>query len=553
MKHIIPFIVLFFLSAFAFADDAKLSLLLEQDTVLVAHIDVAKIDTQGLVQNNKMILEMLAKANNLPSSKELTALIERSKTYLTSTLGINEAYLVANARVPFPFYAAIPKTEQLKVETFKKVLADIGQNNVAPIIVRETADFVFLVYMGGAVIPEATVNMILPKKPVPRPDLTEAFKEVQAYPIQVVVAFPDYVRKVIRDTKPVLPKPWDNVDIMAISGSFRWQAVGIDPSKPEFHQVVETKSNLAASTIYEQIEKLLSITFEELLCHAKVQDNNSISEIEIAVWKHLSELLTPELFGTFKTAILTKPQGSRLETHWDSKKFSELTGAASALLIALTKDFAGKISDQSQQQKCHNNLKQIILAFHNYHDSQGAFPPVFTVDKNGKPLHSWRVLILPYMEQMGLYESIRLNEPWDSEHNKQFHDKMPNVFRCPDSQGNPKRDTVYCFVVGKETLGKTDGKGLNFSKITDGTSNTIGVAERKTPVCWMAPADILQEDAYLGINKKAEGIGSGHQNKGTNVGVLDGSVRFLKEDTDLKTLKALLTIGGGETVPFPRK
>jgi hypothetical protein len=179
-------------------------------------------------------------------------------------------------------------------------------------------------------------------------------------------------------------------------------------------------------------------------------------------------------------------------------------------------------------------------------------PPTFSVDKNGKPLHSWRVLILPYLEHAALYDSIRLDEPWDSEFNKQFHDKMPQVFKCPVStKGNPKSDTVYSMVVGEKALGRTDGKGLEFNKITDGMSNTIGIVERATPVCWMSPEDVKFDDAIKGINKIPEGIGSEHD-KGAVFGFLDGSVRFLSQNIDLKVLEALLTIAGGESAAVPR-
>ncbi|GHT42674.1 hypothetical protein FACS189443_5910 [Planctomycetales bacterium] len=547
MKKLLLLLVVLF-PVGAFAAEPKLAQLIEQDTVLVAHIDFAKIDPQGLAQNNKVIPETIAKAAGFPSSTELTAWLESQKTYLTSTLGISEVYVVVNLRVPLPFYVAVPKTDQLKVETLKKVLESVEQTTTECFTIRETTDFVLIFWNNDTHLSELTLNALLPKKPVSRPDITEAFKEVETYPIQLVAAFPDYARKVLKETKPPLPAPFDKVDIAALVSDFRWKAVGIDPSKPELHLVVEMKSEFAAAAIYEQSKTFLDFGFEALLRYAKKPGvHYSTSTLELSLWKHLSEYSTPELLETVKTAILTKPRGTRLVTHWDSKKFSELTSAAGPLLVAITKDFAGNFSADIQRRACRNHLKQILLAFHNYHDVYGILPPTFTVDKNGKPLHSWRVLILPFIEQNAMFKSIRLDEPWDSEHNKQFHNKMPEVFRCPVCQGNEKRDTNYCVVVGKETLGRTDGKGLHFSLLSDGLSNTIGVTERKTPVCWMEPTDILQEDAYLGINKKAEGIGSGHQD-GVSVGICDGSVLFLKDSVDLKSLKAMLTIGGGEVV-----
>jgi len=84
--------------------------------------------------------------------------------------------------------------------------------------------------------------------------------------------------------------------------------------------------------------------------------------------------------------------------------------------------------EAARRMTCSSMLKQITLAFHNYHDAHHSFPPAYTVDANCKPLHSWRVLILPYLEKNDLYSKIRLYEPWDSEYNSQFHDQNEPVF-----------------------------------------------------------------------------------------------------------------------------
>ena len=96
---------------------------------------------------------------------------------------------------------------------------------------------------------------------------------------------------------------------------------------------------------------------------------------------------------------------------------------------ALTAPFA----ENAARSQCINNLKQIGLAMHNYHAMHKTFPPAYTVDKAGKPLLSWRVLILPYLEQDALYKEFHLDEPWDSEHNRALIDRMPATYRCPDA------------------------------------------------------------------------------------------------------------------------
>jgi prepilin-type processing-associated H-X9-DG protein len=207
----------------------------------------------------------------------------------------------------------------------------------------------------------------------------------------------------------------------------------------------------------------------------------------------------------------------------------------------------------SPEAQCAKNMQTLVRAIHAYHDTHDQFPPPASRGTDNKPLHSWRVLILPFIEgQAELYKAIRLNERWDSEHNKQFHDKMPKIFRCPAcTLGNPERDTIYCLAVGNDMISIPISRGITYGDVHDGTSNTILMVERKTPVCWMDPTDVLQEHAYLGINKHDKGIGSQHPG-GCNSAFCDGSTRFAKENIDLKILKAFLTRAGRETVQWPR-
>ncbi|MDR1271305.1 MAG: DUF1559 domain-containing protein, partial [Planctomycetaceae bacterium] len=198
------------------------------------------------------------------------------------------------------------------------------------------------------------------------------------------------------------------------------------------------------------------------------------------------------------------------------------------------------------------------LAIHNYHDSMMVLPPLYTVDKDGKPLHSWRVLILPFMEQTDLYQKIRLNEPWNSEYNKQFHNAVVHVYRCEE---NPLavKPGMCCysviagegFVPAKEAQTAAMQADQTLARIADGTSNTLAVVEVKQPFCWMDPtADITLEELLKGINTKNGRVGGFHVG-GINAALFDGSVRFLPNDIPKETLKALGTCKGGESVHYP--
>jgi prepilin-type processing-associated H-X9-DG protein len=185
---------------------------------------------------------------------------------------------------------------------------------------------------------------------------------------------------------------------------------------------------------------------------------------------------------------------------------------------------------------CTNNLREIILALHEYHDDYGSLPPAFTVGQNGEPLHSWRTLLLPYLQQEELYNQIRLHEPWNSQHNKRFAELPLSIFCCPTA----KSGLSYLAIT-------TDGAVFNgpnacsFQEMLDGTSNTIALIE-VSPLSksWMEPVDFDEREL-------AKKIQSPHLG-GTQAAYVDGSVRFLQATIREQTLRALLTHSGGEQV-----
>ena len=210
--------------------------------------------------------------------------------------------------------------------------------------------------------------------------------------------------------------------------------------------------------------------------------------------------------------------------------------------------------EAARRMQCANNMRQIMLAFHNYHDKYGHFPPAYTADENGKPLHSWRVLILPYIEQQGLYDQIRLDEPWDSEHNRQFHSEAPYIFQC--RSGDPRESvlvpvpsgTTYSIVYGAETaFHGSQGTSITDRKVL---SETIFLVERRIPVNWMDPSrEIPFEIARRGINVDAMGISSYHPGI-VNVAMGDGSVRAISESIDAETLRKWLMFDA-KSPPLP--
>ena len=212
-----------------------------------------------------------------------------------------------------------------------------------------------------------------------------------------------------------------------------------------------------------------------------------------------------------------------------------------ALATGLLVPAVQKVREAASRTQDANNLKQMALAMHNYHDVYKGFPPAAICDANGKPLLSWRVAILPYIEQDILYKQFKLDEPWDSDHNRKLIPQMPQIYAIPGAPPKPG-ETHYRVFVGGGAMFDLDKK-VTIAQITDGTSNTIMIVETAESVAWTKPAEIPY-DAQKPLPK----LGGFFPN-GSNVAFADGSVRFLTTTVAEATLRALITRSGGEAIP----
>jgi hypothetical protein len=199
---------------------------------------------------------------------------------------------------------------------------------------------------------------------------------------------------------------------------------------------------------------------------------------------------------------------------------------------------------------CSLNLKRIGLALHNYHDVYKCFPPAYVPDEKGKPKHSWRVLLLPFVEQQGLYAQYNFKEPFDGPANRRLAQTSVSVYQCPESAAaaTSGAGASYVMLVGPGML--SDGpKSSKLADVRDGTSNTIAVVEIPGPgPNWMEPKDVTL-DEFLAMFPRPGGPVQATNHPGVNVLLLDGSVRSLSTDTPLATIRAMATIAGGELVP----
>ncbi len=190
-----------------------------------------------------------------------------------------------------------------------------------------------------------------------------------------------------------------------------------------------------------------------------------------------------------------------------------------------------------------NNLKQLGLAMHNYESAHNHLPTPATLGKKGKKLLSWRVEILPYIEEDVLYKKFKLDEPWDSEHNLKVvkDNPMPKTFAIPGTTNEADKKTHYQVFVGNGAMFEPTGP-TKFADILDGTSITFMVATAAKAVDWTKPDDIefdpKAEIAKLLLFK--DGI--------CMMAFGDGSVRAVSDKVAEKSLKAYVTRNGGEVV-----
>ncbi len=209
------------------------------------------------------------------------------------------------------------------------------------------------------------------------------------------------------------------------------------------------------------------------------------------------------------------------------------------LLLPLQRRRGGGAADRYE---CKNHLKRIGLALHNYHDTYRSLPPAYTVDEYGRRLHSWRTLILPYMEQQKLYDSIDLTKPWDDPANAKAYQTEVYGYRCPSARIS-KTHTTYLALVG-EDFAIHPTRGREFKEITDGTSNTAIVLEEISPehaVHWMSPYDT---DGRQLVNL-SEDTETPH-GTGMYVLLVDGVARQFNWKTPLTDRQAMVTVDGGE-------
>lgn len=303
---------------------------------------------------------------------------------------------------------------------------------------------------------------------------------------------------------------------------------------PETLQLVLVSPNEAtASRTLGSITELLDFAEQNLVASAKSEFPQQTKTGQAA------HAYIDRVARTVRAALTPELMGSRIVLEVEDVRNAGTVGTLTALLLPAV----SSARQAARRQQSMNNLKQLMLAFLNFESAYQTFPAAAGLDDQDQPMLSWRVAILPFIEEVELFQKFRLDEPWDSEHNLALLSEMPDVFKHP-SKATEAGHTVYQVAVGEATLMRLK-EPTRMGQVTDGLSNTIMIVEvpAEDAVPWTAPRDF-----EVDLDNPVERLFGDAET--TQVGIADGSVRVLSKAIDLELLRALFTRAGGEVVDF---
>lgn len=484
---------------------------LQDSTFLVVRVDATRL---ALPDDTKLqeTLAPAARASYTDSRQELA----------------NGLHLLKKLSGGQPVYLAVAvphSREMVPIHCFRRAAAAGDTATVKSFLLRRFRTK--LQVRGDYLVATNVGKSALAKSPPPKASLDAfqaAFAAVEDYPLQLMVVPPEHVWRTVEELSPQLPPQLGGGSSKVLTEGVQWIAVGVDPSQLKIEMLIQSDNNEAATRFAAHLPKLLGSV-------------DKAAGVQLAI---------PEKFTQFVSQQLKpKAEGSQVAIRING---SEKTSVNLTMLTSL----AELLDEELHRYTNLDKFRNIVLGMHNYHDVYRAMPPNDKHrDKEGKPRLSWRVHILPFVEQSELYQQFRLNEPWDSPHNKQLIDKMPDIFARrtldPTHSSLKPGHTTFLAPAGEKTI-FGGNKPVRFRDMLDGTSNTIALVEVKPEkaVPWTAPQDYQfdPKDPLAGVR-----VG---KDKRWLSAFADGSVRQAKSSIDAKTLLNLFQMSDGNVIDYDK-
>jgi hypothetical protein len=487
--------------ALAADNDEGLGALMDETAVALARIDVTA-DEPGATFASLAFGSLPAQSANLPDvfRKLLTAAGVR---HVVLILQVDVRLPTNNQQFGMDAVCVIPFEKAEAAETFAKLPGLPTEREGRRVATRGRYCLI-----GTA----GLVESALAGHP-PREGIDAALAASGEAPLAVVIAPSADQRHVLASLLPTLPAEHGGDILRAWSQQAEWTTIAFVPEK-SFKLIVRAKSPQSAIGLAGSLDAFLSGTV------GKIRAING----------------RPVQLGTVLAATEQRVENDEIVLNVDLAKlppgeniFRQVTDSA---LMAVNR------------REAMRKFKQVGILMHNHYDVHKKFPDTAIKSADGKPLLSWRVQLLPLLGQESLYKEFRLDEPWDSEHNRKLIERMPDVYRL--TTGLPPGKTLVQLPVGATTAWP-EGRGLAIREFTDGTSNTILAVETddEHAVVWTQPIDLAFDPA-----NPTAGLGS-HFGEGFLTLSADGAGHFIPRDVKPDTLRALFTPAGREPVSWP--
>ncbi|MBN2025067.1 MAG: DUF1559 domain-containing protein [Pirellulales bacterium] len=480
---------------------------IDEQTVAVVRVNLAKVDLNPLFDEvEKIAPEEIRRQSAMPRAA--------SQGVVQGILdgGVKEVYAVITMAGPLAeenfLFLVFPASEGSNEDLLAVLLAQIDEKMFAQ---RKR--------IGSALVvgSEQTIARLAALKPDPRPELEKGFAAAGDTAAQGVFLPPKYSRRVLEELLPTLPEEIGGGPSSVLTRGVLWASAGVTLA-PDLglRAVIQSEDAASAEAFLGFIRRGFALI---------AQQKEVARELPNA--KELLDVFVPQ------------QQGDQLVLDLNREN-QGLAKIAAVLQPAITEARAS-----AHRMQAMNNLRQIGIAMHNYHEAKKTFPPAAVRDASGKPLLSWRVLILPYVDESGLFEQFHLDEPWDSPHNIKLLEKMPAAYRSPASKLAKPGYTNYLVPVGPGTVFE-GAEGTKIQDITDGTSNTIMLVEASdaAAVPWTKPDDWPFDPANPA--KDLAGLYRGF----VNVLFCDASARALHNETDPETLRRMFQRNDGKPVEW---